>query len=76
MLIKKNVQHVDEVMTRAFMIWLSNIGYRGIKKSGEILFYCKVVNKRFPRNVVVMANGQLNRAASQLFEEFKGHVAA
>ena len=63
-------------MSEAFLIWLVSIGYRGVKKHGEIWFYCQVVSNKFPRNVVVMANGRLNKAASQLYEEFKGHLAA
>jgi len=33
----------------------------------------EVVNKNFPRGVVIMANGKLNKIAVRLYEEFKKH---
>jgi hypothetical protein len=72
----KNIERIDPILSKAFFIWLVKIGYRGINRTGETQFYCEVVNERFPRNVVVMASGRLNKPASQLFKEFKAHLAA
>jgi hypothetical protein len=33
--------------------------------------FCEVVNKNFPRDVVIVGTGRLNKPATQLFEEFK-----
>ena len=62
---------VHPLMTEAFIIWLVSIGYKGVTNPSGILFFCAVSGKNFPRNVMIMANGQLNKPATQLFEEFK-----
>ena len=72
----KRVERIDPILSQAFFMWLVKIGYRGINRAGETQFYCEVISPKFPRNVVVMANGRLNKPASQLFEEFKAHLAA
>lgn len=62
---------VHPLMTEAFIIWLLSIGYRATVNQHGVRFFCEVVNKNFPRNVMIMANGRLNKAATELFEEFK-----
>ncbi len=70
----KKSTHPHPFMLETFIIWLVMIGYRGVRhSSGDTHFYCEVVNKNFPRGVVIMANGKLNKIAVRLFEEFKGH---
>lgn len=70
----KKLTRVHPLMSEAFIIWLVRIGYRGVRhSSGDTHFYCEVVNKNFPRGVVIMANGKLNKIAVRLYEEFKGH---
>ena len=53
------------------MIWLIMIGYKAISNPSGVLFYSEASGKDFPRNVMIMANGRLNKPATQLFEEFK-----
>lgn len=62
---------VHPLMSEAFVIWLTKIGYRGVTNASGVLFYCEASGKNFPRNVMIMANGRLNKPATQLFEEFK-----
>lgn len=62
---------VHPLMTEAFIIWLVSIGYRGVTNASGVLFYCEASGKNFPRDVMIMANGRLNKPATQLFEEFK-----
>ncbi|WP_347461039.1 hypothetical protein ABEF79_06875 [Acinetobacter sp. ANC 7454] len=68
-------------MTEAFIIWLTHLGYKCVVSAGGAQFYNSATGKGFPRNVMIMANGRLNKAATELFEEFKkydpfGEVAA
>lgn len=68
----KKLTRVHPLMSEAFIIWLVRIGYRGVRhSSGDTHFYCEVVNKSFPRGVVIAGTGRLNKPATQLFEEFK-----
>lgn len=67
----RKLTRVHPLMSEAFIIWLVSIGYRGITNPSGILFFCAVSGKNFPRNVMIMSNGQLNKPATQLFEEFK-----
>lgn len=62
---------INPLMGDAFLIWLTMIGYKAVSKMGGIQFYCQVSNKNFPRDVMIMQNGRLNKPATQLFEEFK-----
>ena len=62
---------VHPLMSEAFVIWLVSIGYRGVTNASGVLFFCAVSGRNFPRNVMIMANGRLNKPATQLFEEFK-----
>lgn len=62
---------VHPLMSEAFIIWLVSIGYRGVTNASGVLFYCEASGKNFPRDVMIMANGRLNKPATQLFEEFK-----
>ena len=64
---------VHSLMTEAFIIWLLSIGYRATINQHGVRFFCEVVNKNFPRGVVIMANGKLNKIAVRLYEEFKKH---
>ena len=58
----KKLTRIRPLMSEAFIIWLVRIGYRGVRhSSGDTHFYCEVVNKNFPRGVVIMANGKLNK---------------
>lgn len=66
----KKHNRVDQLMSEAFVIWLSMIGYRAVARMGGIWFYCQVSNKNFPRDVMVLAGGRLNKPAATLFEEF------
>lgn len=68
----KKHYRVHPLMSEAFIIWLVSIGYRGVRHgSGDTHFYCEVVNKNFPRDVMIASTGRLNKPATQLFEEFK-----
>ena len=70
----KKLTRVHPLMSEAFIIWFVRIGYRGVRhSSGDTHFYCEVVNKNFPRGVVIMTNGKLNKIAVRLYEEFKKH---
>ena len=62
---------VHPLMSEAFVIWLVSIGYKGVTNPSGVLFFCAVSGRNFPRNVMIMANGRLNKPATQLFEEFK-----
>lgn len=62
---------VHPLMTEAFIIWLTHLGYKCVISAGGAQFYNTATGKGFPRNVMIMANGRLNKAATQLFEEFK-----
>lgn len=64
---------VHPLMTEAFIIWLTHLGYKCVISAGGAQFYNTATGKGFPRNVMIMANGRLNKAATELFEEFKGH---
>ena len=68
---KKNLVH--PLMSEAFLIWLAKLGYRGVARAGGISFYHKLTNQNFPRDVMILHNGQLNKPAAKLFEEFKKH---
>ena len=67
----KKLTRVHPLMSDAFIIWLTHLGYKGVAKTGGIQFYHAVSNKNFPRDVMVMENGRLNKPATRLFEEFK-----
>ena len=67
----KKLTRVHPLMSEAFVIWLVSIGYRGVTNTSGVLFYCEASGKDFPRDVMIMANGRLNKPAAQLFEEFK-----
>ena len=67
----KKLTRVHPLMSEALIIWLVSIGYRGVTNASGVLFYCAISGKYFPRNVMIMANGRLNKPATQLFEEFK-----
>lgn len=58
-------------MTEAFIIWLTHLGYKCVISASGAQFYNTATGKGFPRNVMIMANGRLNKPATQLFEEFK-----
>lgn len=62
---------VHPLMTEAFIIWLTHLGYKCVISAGGAQFYNTATGKGFPRNVMIMANGRLNKPATQLFEEFK-----
>ena len=67
----RNLVRIHPLMSDAFIIWLTLLGYKGVNRAGDIQFYHKVSNKNFPRDVMIMRNGRLNKAATQLFKEFK-----
>lgn len=67
---KKSIK-VHPLMSDAFVIWLTKIGYRGVVGASGITFYCSTVNNHFPRNVMIFSNGRMNKPAARLFEEFK-----
>jgi hypothetical protein len=69
----KKLKLVHPLMSEAFVRWLTLIGYRATQNTGGILFVCKVSNKNFPRDVIIMQNGKLNKPATRLFEEFKSY---
>lgn len=62
---------VHPLMCEAFVIWLTYLGYKCVISTGGAQFYNTATGKGFPRNVMIMANGRLNKAATELFEEFK-----
>lgn len=62
---------VHPLMTEAFIIWLTHLGYKCVISAGGAQFYNTATGRGFPRNVMIMANGRLNKAATELFEEFK-----
>ncbi|WP_107682015.1 hypothetical protein [Acinetobacter baumannii] len=66
-----------EVLFKAFLLWLTKIGYRGIvRPCGRMEFYCATVSKLLPINLQIKYNGQMNKAATQLFKEFEKHLKA
>jgi len=67
---KKRIK-VHPLMSEAFLIWLTKIGYRGVSGIEGISFYCSVANNYFPRNVMIFSTGRMNKPAIKLFEEFK-----
>ena len=67
----KKHYRVHPLMTEAFIIWLNHLGYKCVISAGGAQFYNTATGKGFPRNVMIMANGRLNKPATQLFEEFK-----
>lgn len=69
----KKHRRVNPLMSEAFVIWLIMIGYKAVIKMGNIQFHCPISNKNFPRGVMIMQNGRLNKPATALFEEFKKH---
>lgn len=69
----KKPNRVPPLMSEAFVFWLSNLGYKGVSTIGGIKFYHPVVNKNFPRDVMILNNGRLNKPATKLFEEFKSY---
>ncbi|RYL25080.1 hypothetical protein [Acinetobacter piscicola] len=69
----KKPRKVHPLLSDAFVIWLTLIGYKAILSAGCIRFHCPVSNKNFPRDVMILENGRLNKPATQLFEEFKKH---
>ena len=66
----KKPKRVHPLMSQAFALWLVKIGYTAVFASGCIKFYCAVSNKNFPRDVMILENGRLNKPAVQLFKEF------
>ena len=62
---------VHPLSSEAFVIWLTYLGYKCVISAGGAQFYNTATGKGFPRNVMIMANGRLNKAATELFEEFK-----
>lgn len=74
---KTKITKIDPLMSVAFMNWLVKIGYRGVcHSSGETQFYCKTVNKNFPRGATILPNGKLNKVAARLYKEFEEHLEA
>lgn len=67
----KKHYRVHPLMSEAFIIWLTHLGYKCVISAGGAQFYNTATGKGFPRNVMIMANGRLNKAANQLFKEFK-----
>ena len=62
---------VHPLMSDAFVIWLTKLGYIARVTADGISFDHYVSNKNFPRNVMILRNGRMNKPAKQLFEEFK-----
>ncbi|WP_338841387.1 hypothetical protein [Acinetobacter lwoffii] len=54
-----------EIAERALARYRATVNQHGVR------FFCEVVNKNFPRDVVIAGTGRLNKPATQLFEEFK-----
>lgn len=48
---------IHPLMTEAFIIWLLSIGYRATVNQHGVRFFCEVVNKNFPRDVVIAGTG-------------------
>ncbi len=67
----KKHYRVNPLMSEAFIIWLTHLGYKCVISAGGAQFYNTATGKGFPRSVMIMANGRLNKAATELFEEFK-----
>ncbi|SDC03045.1 hypothetical protein [Acinetobacter boissieri] len=68
---------ITEIQLNGFVFWLCHIGYRGVQKAdGSTIFYCEVINKRFPRNVIISYDKKLNKVARALFKEFESHLMA
>lgn len=67
----KKHYRVHPLMSEAFIIGLNHLGYKCVISAGGAQFYNTATGKGFPRNVMIMANGRLNKAATELFEEFK-----
>ena len=66
----KKINRIHPLMSQAFALWLVKIGYRAVFVSGCIKFHCVVSNKNFPRDVMILEGGRLNKPATQLFKEF------
>ena len=69
----KKQNKVHPLTSQAFALWLVKIRYRAVLIHGCIKFYCAVSNKNFPRDVMILENGKLNKPAMQLFKEFMGY---
>ncbi|MDH2046982.1 hypothetical protein N5J31_08700 [Acinetobacter johnsonii] len=69
----KKATLVHPLMSEAFLIWLEKLGYKGVARAGVISFYHEINNRNFPRGVMILENGRLNRPAAKLFAEFKKH---
>ncbi|WP_312969000.1 hypothetical protein [Acinetobacter gerneri] len=69
----KKPNYVHSLMSDAFAIWLTKLGYVARMTTDGIVFVHHVSNKNFPRDVMILSNGRLNKPATQLFEEFKGY---
>lgn len=69
---KKHVK-VHPLMSEAFVIWLTKLGYVARATTQGISFIHHVTNQNFPRDVMILSNDRLNKPATKLFEEFKGY---
>lgn len=66
----KKTTPADPITMGAFIIWLVSIGYKAKVNQHGVRFFCEVVNKNFPRDVMIAETGRLNKPATQLFKEF------
>lgn len=72
----KKTEHIEPWMSEAFLIWVQYIGYRIVTKGLHSEFVPTYVSKQLPRGGSIDHRGRLNKAASNLFKEFKDHLRA
>jgi len=72
----KKAERIEPWMSEAFLLWVQYIGYRIVTKGMHSEFVPTYISKNLPRGGSIDCNGRLNKAASNLFKEFKDHVRA
>lgn len=69
-------KRIEPWMSEAFLIWIRYLGYRIVTKGFYIEFIPTYTSKNLPRGGSIDHLGRLNKQASKLFTEFKGHLEA
>ena len=67
-------KRIEPWMSAAFLIWIRYLGYRIVTKGFCTEFIPTYTSKNLPRGASIDHLGRLNRQASKLFVEFKGHL--
>lgn len=67
-------KRIEPWMSEAFLIWIRYLGYRIVTKGFCTEFIPTYTSKNLPRGASIDHLGRLNKQASKLFIEFKGHL--